>query len=149
MNTDSWISIAALSGPIISAIAIVVAILISRRSSKDAQKQIDEIRRSTQKQVGALHEQIEAFRAAQVPEMLASLEQYKAQLDSLDKQIEDAQEEYEVVNPFFGLGGAPIDDITYLEDKKQQAQGLKQLKAQRKKIVNQIQLIESFLNKTK
>ena len=149
MNTDSWISIAALSGPIISAIAIVVAILISRRSSKDAQKQIDEIRRSTQKQVGALHEQIEAFRAAQVPEMLASLEQYKAQLDSLDKQIEDAQEEYEVVNPFFGMGGARIDDLMYLENKKYQAQGLKQLKAQRKKIVNQIQLIESFLNKTK
>lgn len=130
MNTDLWINIAVIVGPIISAIAIVVALLISRRSSRDVQKQID------------------AFKAAQAPVMLAQLEQYNAQLKQIDAQIARAQQEYDVVNPFFGLGGAPIDDITYLEDKKQQAQGLKQLKAQRKKIVNQINLINAFLGKT-
>ncbi len=78
MNTDFWIIIATISGPIISAIAIVVALLISHHSSRDAQKQVD-----------ALHEQIDA-------------------------QIARAQQEYEVVNPFLGHGGAQIDKlITY------------------------------------
>ena len=133
MNTDLWINIA---GPIISAIAIVVAVLISRRSSRDSQKQID-----------AMHKQIDAFKAAQAPEMLAKFEQYQSLLEELDEQIEDAQEQYEIVSPFIGRGGAKIDDLVYLDEKKRQAQGLNQLKAQRKKIVNQIRLINTFLGK--
>lgn len=134
MNTDFWIIIATISGPIISAIAIVVALLISHHSSRDAQKQVD-----------ALHKQIDAFKAAYAPFMLAQLEQYKEQLMQIDAQIARAQQEYEVVNPFWGHEGAQIDKIDYLQDKKRQAQSLSQLKTQREKIVNQIGLINSFL----
>lgn len=136
---------ATVASPIIGVGAIIFALIISSRSSKDAQKQVDEIRTSTKKHINALNKQIDAFKAAQAPVMHAQLEQYQAQLNQIDAKIARAQQEYEVVNPFFGLGGARIDDLTYLEDKKHQAQGLKQLKDQRKKIVDQIQLIESFL----
>lgn len=40
--------------PIIGAAAIVVALIISRRSSRDAQRQIDEIRKSKDGQINAL-----------------------------------------------------------------------------------------------
>ena len=133
MNTDLWINIATIASPIISAIAVIVALIISHRSSREAQRQID-----------ALHEQIDAFKAAYAPYMLGQLEQYKTQLEELNEQVEHAQEKYDVVNPFFGHG-AKIDDIDYLEDKNRQAQNLNQLKAQRMKVVEQIRLINAFL----
>ena len=54
MNDDLWVNIATIASPIIGVIAIIVALCISRRSSRDAQKQIDEIRKSTKEQINAL-----------------------------------------------------------------------------------------------
>lgn len=45
---------ATVASPIIGTIAIIVALWISRRSSRDAQRQIDEIRKSTEEQINAL-----------------------------------------------------------------------------------------------
>lgn len=134
MCCEIWLNIATIASPIVGVAAIIVALIISHRSSRDAQKQID-----------ALQKQIDAYKVAQAPDKLEQFEQYKKQLEELDEQIEDAQQKYEVVNPFLGRGGAMIDDLIYLEDKKRQENELKQLKNKRKHIVKQIQLIESFL----
>lgn len=134
MCCEIWLNIATIASPIVGVAAIIVALIISHRSSRDTQKQID-----------ALQKQIDAYKVAQAPDKLEQFEQYKKQVEELDEQIEDAQQKYEVVNPFFGRGGATIDDLIYLEDKKRQANELKQLKNKRKHIVKQIQLIESFL----
>lgn len=45
---------ATVASPIVGAIAIIVALWVSHRSSRDAQKQIDEIRKSTNEQINAL-----------------------------------------------------------------------------------------------
>ena len=132
MNWDLWINIATIASPIIGAIAIIVALCISRRSSIDAQKQID------------------VFMAAQAPNMIEALRHYEKQLRDIDRQIAEAEEEYKIVNPFmYQPGGAPIDKIEYFEDKRKQKQVLDGLKKQREEIKAQIQLIKSFLNKTK
>ena len=61
MDCEVIKDIATIASPIIGAIAIVVALCISRRSSRDAQKQIDEIRLSTKKQLDAQQEQMEGI----------------------------------------------------------------------------------------
>lgn len=147
MNWEIWLHIATIASPIIGAIAIVVALWVSHRSSRDAQKQIDAIRQSTKKQLDAMQEQMEIFMASQAPNMVESLDQYEQQLEELNEQIEEAEEEYNVVNPFYGRGGARIDDIDYEYKKKEQKQALDGLKKQRKAIETQIKLIKSFLKK--
>lgn len=54
MNWEIWLHIATIASPIIGAIAIVVALWVSHRSSRDAQKQIVELRKSTEQQISAL-----------------------------------------------------------------------------------------------
>ena len=80
-------------------------------------------------------------------DMVKALEQYEEQLAELDEQIEDAEEEYNIVNPFYGLGGARIDDLEYEQKKKGQAQNIAELKQKRKAIKKQIDMINSFLRK--
>lgn len=88
--------------------------------------------------------------AAQAPNMIEALRHYEKQLRDIDRQIAEAEEEYKIVNPFmYQPGGAPIDKIEYFEDKRKQKQVLDGLKKQREEIKAQIQLIKSFLNKTK
>jgi hypothetical protein len=54
MDCELIKDIATIASPIIGTIAIIVALWISRRSSRDAQRQIDEIRKSTEEQINAL-----------------------------------------------------------------------------------------------
>ena len=88
-------NIATMASPIIGVAAIIVALMISHRSSRDVQKQIDAMRQSTKKQLDAMREQMDVFMASQAPDMVESLSQYEQQLADLDEQIEDAEEEYE------------------------------------------------------
>lgn len=131
-----WINIATMASPIIGVAAIIVALWISHRSSRDAQKQIDAIR-----------EQMEVFMASQAPDMEKALDQYEQQLAELDEAIADAEDEYSIVNPFYGRGGARIDDIEYEHKKKGQSQHIAALTQQRKDVKRQIDLIKSFLRK--
>lgn len=147
MDWELWINIATIASPIIGVAAIIVALMISHRSSRDAQKQIDAIRQSTKEQLDAMRDQMNVFMASQAPDMVESLSQYEQQLEELDKQIEDAEEEYNIVNPFYGLGGARIDDIEYEQEKRGQAQNIAALKQKRKAVKRQIDLINSFLRK--
>lgn len=147
MDWELWINIATIASPVVGVAAIVVALWISHRSSRDAQKQIDAIQKSTQKQLDAMREQMDVFMASQAPDMVESLSQYEQQLADLDEQIEEAEEDYNIVNPFYGLGGARIDDIEYEQEKRGQAQNIAALKQKRKTVKKQIDLINSFLRK--
>ena len=147
MGWELWTNIATIASPLVGVAAIIVALWISNRSSRDAQKQIDAIRQSTKEQMDAIRNQIDVFMASQAPDMIEALGQYEEQLAKLDEQIEDAKAEYNIVNPFYGLGGARIDDLEYENDKKEQAQNIATLKQKRKAIKKQIGLINSFLSK--
>lgn len=147
MDWELWMNIATMASPIIGVAAIIVALWISHCSSRDAQKQIDTICHSTGKQLDAMRKQIDIFMASQAPDMVESLGQYEQQLAELDEQIEEAEKEYNVVNPFYGMGGARIDDIDYEYKKRGQAQNIAALKQKRKAINKQIDLINSFLRR--
>ena len=126
---------ATLLSPIAGVIAIIVALIIANRSSRDAEKQVT-----------AIHNLLEVFVAAQNPNMVEAKQQYEQQLARLDEEIEAAKEDLETVDPFFGRG-AKIEDVEYLAEKERQKQHLNDLQKQRDKIEMQLNLILSYLTK--
>lgn len=123
--------------PIVGVIAIIVALVVASRSSRDAEKQIK-----------AIYNLLDVFMAAQNPNMMVTKNQYERQLEQLDDQIQEAKAEMEIVNPFFGRGPR-IEDVEYLEEKKQQKQHLENLYRKRSEIEIQLHMIQSYLDKTK
>lgn len=127
---------ATLLSPIAGVIAIIVALVIANRSSRDAEKQVK-----------AIHNLLDVFVAAQNPNIMAAKKQYEQQLLQLDEQILEAKMKLEIVNPFFGRG-PKIEDDMYLEEKKQQQQYLDELLRQRKDAEFERNLIQTYLDKT-
>lgn len=129
---------ATILSPVISAIAVIVALIIANRSTKDAKKQID-----------AVYDLLGVFIASQNLNIKNALCEYISQKNSLDMQIEDAREDFETIhNPF--LYSAPrIEVVEELENQKERKRKLDNLLAQREDIEMNIQIIQSYLEKVK
>lgn len=125
---------ATLLSPIISVIAIIVALYVARSSSKDAQEQIKAIRHL-----------LDVFVAANNLDIVEVQRKYQRQLVELDEQIEDAQMEVDTVYPF--VGGARIDHIIAAQEKAGQKAHLNQLLAKRKEIEINLSLIQDYIRK--
>ena len=131
---DSLTQWATLLSPIISVIAIIVALSVARSSSKDAQQQINAIRHL-----------LDVFVAANNLDIVEAQRKYQRQLAELDSQIEDAQMEVDTVYPF--VGGARIDHIIAAQEKAEQIEDLAQLVAKRKEIEVNLSLIQDYIKK--
>lgn len=131
---DNWIVWATLLSPIISGIAIIVALIVARSSSKDAQEQIKAIRHL-----------LDVFVAANNLDIVEAQRKYQQQLVELDSQIEDAQMAVDIVNPF--SGGARIDRIMNAQEKSQQIEHLNRLLTKRKEMEINLTLIQDYINK--
>lgn len=125
---------ATLLSPIISVIAIIVALYVARSSSKDAQEQIKAIRHL-----------LDVFIAANNLDIVEAQRKYQRQLAELDGQIEDAQMKVDTVYPF--VGGARIDHIIAAQEKAGQKAHLNQLLAKRKEIEINLSLIQDYIRK--
>ena len=131
---DSLTQWATLLSPIISVIAIIVALIIARSSSKDAQEQINAIRNL-----------LDVFVAANNLDIIEAQRKYQRQLIELNQQIEEAQMDCEIVNPF--VGGALIEQIEEARKKAEQKEYLNQLLAKRKEIEVNLSLIQNYIKK--
>ena len=107
---DNLVQWATLLSPIISVIAIIVALHVARSSSKDAQKQI-----------AAIRHLLDVFVAANNLNIVEAQRKYQQQLVELDKEIEDAQMKFDTVSPF--IGGAKIHQIMAVQEKAKQVIG--------------------------
>ena len=125
---------ATLLSPIISVIAIIVALYVARSSSKDAQEQIKAIRHL-----------LDVFIAANNLDIVEAQRKYQRQLAELDGQIEDAQMKVDTVYPF--VGGARIDHIIAAQEKAGQKAHLNQLLAKPKEIEINLSLIQDYIRK--
>ena len=112
---------------IVSVIAVVVALCISRKSSQDAQKQID-----------AIHELLDVFVAVQNLNIFETQQKYKKQLEEVDREIEE-------INNFSPEKN--ILDVSCHMHLKQQKE--KELYAKRKEIKHNLSLIQNYINKTR
>ena len=131
---DNLVQWATLLSPIISVIAIIVALHVARSSSKDAQKHISAIRHL-----------LDVFVAANNLDIVEAQRKYQQQLVELDKEIEDAQMEVDTVYPF--VGGARIDHIIAAQEKAEQKAHLDQLLAKRREIEVNLSLIQDYVKK--
>lgn len=131
---ECWIQWATLASPIISVVAIIVALCVARSSSKDAQKQIT-----------AIHNLLDVFVAANNLDIVEAQRKYQRQLAELDRQIEDAQFDVDTVYPF--VGGALIDKIEAAQEKQGQINRLNSLLAKRKEIETNLSLIDDYIKK--
>ena len=131
---DNLVQWATLLSPIISVIAIIVALHVARSSSKDAQKQI-----------AAIRHLLDVFVAANKQDIVEAQRKYQQQLVELDKEIEDAQMEVDIVYPF--VGGARIDHIIAAQEKAKQKAHLNQLLAKRREIEVNLSLIQDYVKK--
>lgn len=125
---------ATLLSPIISVIAIIVALYVASTSSKDAQKQI-----------AAIRHLLDVFVAANNLDIIEAQRKYQRQLAELDKEIEEAQMEVDIVYPF--IGGARIDHIIAAQKKVKQKAHLNQLLAKRSEIEVNLSLIQDYVKK--
>ena len=126
---------ATLLSPIISVIAIIVALCIARSSSKDAQKQIT-----------AMHNLLDVFVAANNLDIVEAQRKYQRQLAELDKQIEDAESKVKTAfSPF--PGGPLIEQIHQQEEFLRRKNELNQLHAKRKEIEVNLSLIDNYIKK--
>ncbi len=130
-NLTEW---ATLLSPIISVVAIIVALIVARSSSKDAQQQINAIRHL-----------LDVFVAANNLDIIEAQRKYQRQLTELDSQIEDAQMKVDIVNPF--RYGARIEQIVAVQEKEKQKAYLNQLLAKRKEIEVNLSLIQDYIKK--
>ena len=133
-NITQW---ATLLSPIISVIAIIVALCIARSSSKDVQKQINTI-----------HNLLDVFIAANNLDIVEAQRKYESQLLDLDKQIEDAEIRVETaISPF--SNGTRINHIQEQEEYLKRKRHLNQLLAKRKELENNLALIDDYIKKTR
>lgn len=133
---DILIQWATLLSPIISVIAIIVALCIARSSSKDAQKQID-----------AIHNLLDVFIAANNLDIVEAQRKYQSQLLDLDKQIEKAKTDLNTDHhPYFGRGSR-IYDVEAIEGQIKRKEYLDALLHQRKELVVNLALIDNYIKK--
>lgn len=123
--------------PIVGVIAIIVAFIIAHRSSKETKQQID-----------AVYKLLDVFVAAQNPTMMEAKKKYELQLAELDKQIHDLKEDIQFLSPFFGRGPL-VEDMDELFKKDEQCKQLEMLESKRAEMQEYLDLIQSYLSKTK
>ena len=134
---NSILSWATVLSPIVGVVAIIVALIIAHRSSKEIKKQID-----------AVYNLLDVFVAAQNPTMMEAKRKYELQLAELDKQIQCLNEDIQTFSPFFGRGPL-VEDMDELFKKDEQCKQLEELENKRKEAQEYLDLIQSYLSKTK
>lgn len=123
--------------PLIGVAAIIVAFIISHRSTKKAQQQINAI--------GKLQD---VFVAAQAPTIMEAKLKYEQELEEIEVLIVEVEKEMQMVNPF-AFQGARIDMIKERERKREQNENLEALKKKRQEIKENLSLIQAYIDRTK
>lgn len=137
MSADTIQFWATFASPIVGVIAIIVALFISHSTSKKIQKQVD-----------AAYDLLDVFVAAQNPTIIEAKRKYEQQLNELDNLISKAEESLQITNPFL-YQGPRIDMVMNLQNKKEIREDIKELQHKREKVQESLNLIQSYIDKTK
>ena len=131
MMMDCLTQWATILSPIIGVFAIVVAFIVARESSKDAEKQVK-----------AIYNLLDVFVAANNPNIENARLKYLGQLADIDSQIKKVKDLLDIRrNPF-------RDDEIELQEKAERRRLLNQLVDKRKEIERNLSLIEDYFKKT-
>jgi hypothetical protein len=121
--------------PIVGVIAIIVALIVARSSTKEIKRQVD-----------ATYNLLDVFVAAQNPTMLEAKKQYEQQLAQLELQIEAAKVDVETTHlPFYVVNR--LEAVEAAENQLKRIQYLEELEKQRKEVEEKLSLIQSYIQK--
>ena len=134
---DNFMVWATIASPIVGVIAIIVAFIVSNSTTKKIQKQVD-----------AVYDLLDVFVAAQNPTMMEAKKKYEQQLAQLDQQIEAAKDDIETIRQPFGFVNR-LEAAEAAEDQLKRIQYLEGLMKQCKEVEEKLNLIQSYLEKTK
>ena len=134
---DNFMVWATIASPIVGVIAIIVAFIVSNSTTKKIQKQVD-----------AVYDLLDVFVAAQNPTMMEAKKKYEQQLAQLDQQIEAAKDDIESIRQPFGFVNR-LEAAEAAEDQLKRIQYLEGLMKQCKEVEEKLNLIQSYLEKTK
>ena len=123
--------------PIDGVIAIIVALVIARQSSKD-----------TQKQITGIYDLLEVFVAAQNPSMIEAKNQYEQQLAQLNSQIHEAKIDLQTVHYQFYGRGSRIDEIEADMENEKRREYLQALLNEKKEVERRLKTIDEYQKKT-
>ena len=122
--------------PVVSVIAIIVALIIARGSSED-----------TSKQIKGIYDLLDIYIASQNPNMMEAKKYYENQLKQLVPQIEETEFRLQTArSPFYGRGPKIEDveqDMKYEECRKQ----MDVLLNTKKEIENRLASINLYMEK--
>lgn len=131
---ENWIHLASLLSPIVGILAIIVALLVAHRSSKDAQQQVE-----------AIHFLLDVFIAAHNLDIVENQRKYERKLQDLNRQIESLEEDINIANPF--IGGALIDHIEMHQEGLRKQEKLYQLLEKRKELTINLNILNDYIKK--
>ena len=131
------LTLATILSPIVGVVAIIVALIIARRSSNDTKRQID-----------AVYNLLDVFVASQNPTMLEATRKYEQQIEQLNQQIQKLEEDIQYFSPYFGRGPR-VYDCDELSKKEKQCEQLEYLENKRNEIQGYLDLINAYLKKAK
>lgn len=134
---ETLIPWATILSPIVGVIAIIVALVLAHHSTKETKKQID-----------AVYNLLDVFVAAQNPTMMEAKREYERQLAELDERIKKLHEDIQTFSPFFGRG-TMVETMDELYRKNAQCEQLEVLESKRKETEEQLNLILSYIERTK
>lgn len=121
--------------PIVGVVAIIVALIVARSSTKEIKRQVD-----------ATYNLLDVFVAAQNPTMLEAKKQYEQQLAQLELQIEAAKVDVETTHlPFYVVNR--LEAAEAAEDQLKRIQYLEELINQHKEVEERLSLIQSYIQK--
>ena len=128
---------ATILSPIVGVVAIIVALIIARRSSNETKRQID-----------VVYNLLDVFVASQNPTMIEAKRKYEQQIEQLNQQIQKLEEDIQCFSPFFGRGPR-INDYDELSKKEKQCEQLEYLESKRAEMQGYLDLINAYLQKAK
>lgn len=131
------LTLATILSPIVGVIAIIVALIIARRSSNETKRQID-----------AVYNLLDVFVASQNPTMLEAKRKYEQQVEQINQQIQQLEEDIRCFSPFFGRGPR-VNDFDEFSKKEKQCEQLERLESNRNEIQGYLDLINAYLKKAK
>ena len=122
--------------PIVGVVAIIVALIVSRQSAKDAGRQI-----------AAVHGLLDVVVAAQSPAMADAKHHYERQIAQLNGQIREAEFDLQTEHyPFFGRGPR-IDDIEAIEEMVARKRHLEDLLQTKKEMESRLAAIDRYFDR--
>ena len=134
---DSVLSWATVLSPVVGVAAIIVALIIAQRSSKE-----------TKNQIAAVYNLLDVFVASQNPAMMEAKRKYEQHISDLNKQIQELEEEIQT-NNFPPPGGPLVNVYDVLFKKNEQCERLEVLENKRKELEGYLDLINAYIQKSK